>query len=241
MTNAKLTYAETQKIAAKFGRSFGEKQHGVIRQIKRVIQLCGVEFAQKMYDAAMEIEANGGMMLADNSRRRTPGGVFFHLVRNNVDDEKRRFIIHGGSRPAFLLLSWQDRIALLQSLQNEQGTADIMKVTLRGRPGQVEKRPEVVVTTMTYQPQNIAFPTGMPVPPTTPTLYVVYIAVKQWEKIEESIANPDDTLIVDGVCAFDPDTKSMAVFATSVQSVLMEEQTRAAQSAADKTPKESNA
>ncbi|MEP6989197.1 MAG: hypothetical protein ABI970_26590, partial [Chloroflexota bacterium] len=125
-----------------------------------------------------------------------------------------------------------ERIAIIQALQTQQGEIKSMKVILTGRPGSVEKRPEVVVTTMSYVASAPSLPRGIPLPPTTPTLYTVYMAPKQWEKIEASLADPADILTVDGVCAFDPDTNGMAVFATSVRSEFVEAKTREEQKAA---------
>ena len=41
---------------------------------------------------ALAIEAQGGLMLPDGSRRRTLGGVFFHLLRKGVTPAERRVI-----------------------------------------------------------------------------------------------------------------------------------------------------
>ncbi len=53
-------------------------------QIHRMIRLCGVDFVQALLDETNRIEKEGGLMLPDGTRRRTKGGVFFHLARNNI-------------------------------------------------------------------------------------------------------------------------------------------------------------
>lgn len=38
----------------------------------------------KLFDRVVEIESAGGMMTGNGARRRTAGGVFFHLVRTDT-------------------------------------------------------------------------------------------------------------------------------------------------------------
>jgi hypothetical protein len=65
-------------------------------------------------------------------------------------------------------------------------------------------------------------PKGMPKPPETPTLYVVYIAHKQWRKVAEAIQKPEDVLIIEGFPTYDPELKGLAVFATNVTTKLLQ-------------------
>ncbi|MBC8170431.1 MAG: hypothetical protein H7X77_02120, partial [Anaerolineae bacterium] len=59
-------------------------------------------------------------------------------------------------------------------------------------------------------------PKGVPVPPATPTFYTVYMGIKQWRKVENAVSNPDDSLIIEGVCAYDPEAAGMVVFVSNV-------------------------
>jgi hypothetical protein len=45
---------------------------------------------------------------------------------------------------------------------------------------------------------------------------MVYIAAKQWKTVAEAIADPDDSLIVEGYPAYDPELEGLAVYALSV-------------------------
>lgn len=249
MSKDKTPSEDVQNLVTELAELLKEKEPQPIHQIKRIIQLCGVEFARALYAETAKIEAEGGLMLADNSRRRTPGGVFFFLARLKTTDKQRQAIFptYGGARGTnqliprgIPLLTWSERIALIQSLQTEQGEIESMKIIIRGRPGRIEKRPEVVVTTMSFVASVPNLPRGIPTPPSTPTMYTVYMALKQWEKVEESMADPADMLLLEGICAFDSDTNSMAIFSTSVRSELMEAKAREAQIAAssEKAPKE---
>ncbi|MBA3868495.1 MAG: hypothetical protein H0X30_05025 [Anaerolineae bacterium] len=48
-------------------------------------------------------------------------------------------------------------------------------------------------------------------------MVVVYAALEQWIAVEVAATNSSDRLLVEGICAFDPETKNMVIFATSVQ------------------------
>ena len=58
-------------------------------QIAAIVQALGEEAALAVLVEANAIERNGGMMLPDQSRRRTPGGVFFALARKRLSPEDR--------------------------------------------------------------------------------------------------------------------------------------------------------
>lgn len=67
--------AETvQPLAAQLG-----EQEQAALQV--VVKALGSEPALALLQETLSVEANGGMMLPDGSRRRTPGGVFFFLAR----------------------------------------------------------------------------------------------------------------------------------------------------------------
>ena len=61
----------------------GETERGPLGQVGRVVGRRGAERARAFLARTQEIEAAGGLMLPDGSRRRTPGGTFFYLVRTS--------------------------------------------------------------------------------------------------------------------------------------------------------------
>lgn len=217
MNKDKPIHSEAHKVARELAALLGENHHGVIGQIRRIVQLCGIDFSREMYAATLAIEANGGLMLPDNSRRRTLGGVFLYLVRSKLDADQRQQVFSGRAKAHIPLLSWTKRIAIIQSLQTGQGKIDSLTISLCGRPERIEKRAEVVIITMSDEPSIDNLPREIPKPPSTPTLVVVYVALEQWRAVEAAMINSSDRLLVEGMCAFDLEIKSVVVFATSVQ------------------------
>ena len=212
-----MTYAETIEAARELARLLGERKYGVISQIRRIIQLCGIEFAREVYAATAEIEANGGIMLPDNSRRRSRGGVFFQLVYDKLDESQRKQVFRRGAKPRLALLAWKKRIALIESLQTGQGQVKSITVSLKGRPEQIEKRAEFVVITLSDVSTIDNLPRGMPLPPSEPIVVTVYVTLEQWHKVEASLANSSEVLLIEGICAFNSESQGITVFATSVQ------------------------
>lgn len=87
-----------QQLAHEIAKQLNERHVAPRKTIERVVRLCGAEFAQSLLEEVQEIEANGGMMVKDGSRRRTPGGVFFYLVRGRVSPDLVKQIFYPPKR-----------------------------------------------------------------------------------------------------------------------------------------------
>ena len=74
-----------------------------------------------------------------------------------------------------------------------------MKVTLIGRPGKVETRDQAVVFRMQGKPP-VSLPRGLPPIPSTPALtWNVMVALRQWNRVKDSLAaNQEDQLVIEG-------------------------------------------
>ncbi len=82
--------------AATIAAQLGETHAGARATIWRCVHTLGPERAQAFVTQSLEVEANGGMLVPDGSRRRTLGGIFFYLVRTQISDTRRcRLIGHG--------------------------------------------------------------------------------------------------------------------------------------------------
>ena len=242
-----MSQDELQAAAAQIAQALDETDDQPRRQIEEIIQHCGLEFAQSILQETQEIEAQGGMMLPDQSRRRTPGGVFFYVARHKMPHEKAKRIFPGYFRkkqvspkpsvPLRPVFDWNKRIEVLKPLLDATGALNTVKVTLIGRPGRVDSsHKDLVITTMSHSSKLATLPKGVPLPPATPTIYTVYIAAKQWRKVEEAVSDPEDTLIVEGTCAFDDQIGGMAVFATNVTTKMSEAKKRQQIQSSPKSP-----
>jgi phosphorylated adapter RNA export protein len=67
-------------------------QEGNMALIKQIVHVVGAERTQEFLQKTLELEAAGGLMLTDSSRRRTPGGVFFYTVRRGIPKAEQRRI-----------------------------------------------------------------------------------------------------------------------------------------------------
>lgn len=70
--------------------SLGETDARALLQIQRIIERIGLDFALEKLEQTEQTEAQGGLMLSDGSRRRTKGGVFFFLVKQQLKQEGRK-------------------------------------------------------------------------------------------------------------------------------------------------------
>ncbi len=67
----------TEDTVNTIAKALGEVDEQPMTQITGVVKALGDETSLSLLEETKRIEASGGMMLPDNSRKRTPGGVFF--------------------------------------------------------------------------------------------------------------------------------------------------------------------
>lgn len=201
------TLSDSVRATAKeIASQLDETNPDAIAQIERVVQQLGAEKAYHFLQKTLEVEKKGGILTQDKSRRRTPGGAFFFIVRGRISAQEHaaiwpnhRYPWHkkkpsGKKRPPF---RWGARAKILSIALKRQGEAATVKIKLVGRPGKIIDRDKMVITTMTSH-KAPPLPKGLPEPPAEPTVYLVYIAHKQWRRVAEAIKDPEDRLIVEG-------------------------------------------
>jgi hypothetical protein len=193
-----------------------EKLAEVLREpkvplLRQVLRTLGPDRTAAILTDTLTCEANGGMLTKDGTRRRTPGGVFFQLVKERVNPREHRHLFpHLAPHPSQgqpqrqphppPVLTWDEASSLMQTLATEPpGEARTMKLTLIGRPGKVETRGQAVVFRMQGKPPG-PLPRGLPPVPThAPLTWNVMVALRQWNRVRDNLAaNQDDQLIIEG-------------------------------------------
>lgn len=242
---------EEKEAVERIMSELGEKLPNVHHQIRQIMEFRGLEWTQALLEETLKIEADGGMMTANEKRRRTPGGVFLYIARQRMTQPERKRIFNNREAkrrskkknkkkkkpsspgiqidPNLPLFNWTERIEVIAPLA--QGVAPTMKSSLVGRPGDIATFQDVVVLTMENNPHKYTVPKGVPQPPDVSVPYTVYIAHKQWAKVAEAIKNPEDRLIIEGFCGWDQEMKRMAMYAQNVTTVMLQAAQRASKQA----------
>ena len=220
---------ETRELAKKYAKMLGEKTESPLRQLCLLLEHMGEDAVRENVEKAIEIDAGEGMMTADGSRRRTTGGIFFYIIKMDMDTTiRQRVFPNYGQQIKGRVLEWADRTSHMPDLFEEPGSMRYNRILIHGYPGKVQIMENTVMTTITHRHEtNSPYPRGVPVPPDLETRYTVYISMKHWEPVAESLEkNPHDPLIIEGDIMYDPELESIAVFATSVTTKMIEKNYR---------------
>ncbi len=243
---ARTMSPESQAQAAEIAAALGETVPNPMEQIARAVDRLGTDQARAFLAQVQDIEAGGGRMLPDGSRRRTPGGVFFLLLRQSADVRRRDKVYifphlfqhkkpqaapEDNAAATLTSVAWTDDTyhALMQQLQQEPGRATTVKITVIGRPGTAVEQGQAVVLALVSE-KVPALPKGLPEPPAG-TRYTVFVAHKQWATVAEALAaDAEDAAIIEGYAALDARVESIAVYATSATTRRLQAAKRAAAS-----------
>ena len=90
----KFDWAPLRAQAEPIMEVLGETKRIPRMMIERIIRLRGVEFAQALLEETLKIESEGGMMTLDGSRRRTTGGVYFRLARQQLAGKDKQYVFY---------------------------------------------------------------------------------------------------------------------------------------------------
>lgn len=200
--------------------------------LRLIVSTIGPDRTRVFFEKTLEIEAQGGLMTIDGSRRRSAGGVFFYTVRGGLPKKEMRMIWPPVIKraPTIVTLTWEEAKQLTVQALQSIGEAKSVKVTLIGKPGKVIQQENYVVISMKGKEPS-SLPKGLPAPPANSAItWAVFIVNKQWSKVKDSIrVNADDQLIIEGYPVIDPKSGSSVVLAMNCKSVYMERAQRDAQ------------
>ncbi len=228
--------AITEEIAAQLG----ETEEEPIRQIKRAVRILGEHRVRTVVTRTLDVEAAGGMMRADGSQKRSLGGVFFILMRDDVGRKDFYRIFKGGqqqrtngtgaaARTTTVPFDWTTFSASATDAMSEPGEATTVKLTVIGRPGKVVERADVALVAMCSE-KAPSLPKGVPAPSSPQTDYMVLVGMKQWHKVAEALAaDPADKLLIEGYPTVQPEFAGITVYATSATTTGIQAGKRAAQ------------
>lgn len=222
-------------------QQLNETDEKPISQIVQIVELIGEEETLSYLQKTQEIEAGEGMMTEKGDRRRTPGGVFFYLVRGGMTWSQRRSVFPyfnpnaSKQRPKpkepVLPYKWPMRIADFKRFKSEDIGAGDVEIKVVGKPLKVIEKSQVTVVTMrSGEPPSL--PKGLPSAPSTPTIYLILIASKQWTKVKSYASNPNNKLIVKGWPVFDKKLGTITVLAQNTTATLLEKEKQEAKKAA---------
>jgi len=113
-------------------------------------------------------------MTMNGQNRRTVGGIYFFLASERVTNQRQKNIFRRAKDNAryrelgiepFPAFDWKERYNdYCQHLgEATKARRTNMKITLIGKPGMIEQRRDLVITTMTYKPKlPLSLPKGFP-------------------------------------------------------------------------------
>jgi hypothetical protein len=231
--------AEAQRIAAQL-------EEPLLWLVQNVINVLGQERADALLQQTLDIEAAGGIFTASGDRRRTPGGVFLKLLKEQISPDEQERIFSGGPKtkprppqngtrpadpPPLGPLPWDEarlEISRLVKLPLEKAS---VKITLVGRPSQVSKAKSCVVVAMKgSRPPSL--PKGLPpAPDGSDFSYAVFISLRHWAKVAPVMAqDKDERLLVEGYPIFDPKRGITVILAQNVRTINMSRRTSSSSS-----------
>lgn len=88
------------ELAKNIAGELNEDNQGAMEQIQRLLDVAGEDQVREILEKTKDIEDRGGMFVANEreARRRTPGGVFFHLVKEEINDEQKKVVFPSAPR-----------------------------------------------------------------------------------------------------------------------------------------------
>ena len=221
-----------------------------IRLTRTVVYTIGIEKCREYLERTIAIEEEGGVIITRGNRRRTPGGIFYWLVKEDLTPKEIRTLFPLPKRPVDkakrnaarkarkirkreelikeVAESWGSRAEVIKEVikSKNYGKAKTIKVTMIGRPGKIIKQKGFMMTTMRSPDRSPSLPKELPSVEPSKLVYLVYIGNKQWKRVAKRIKNPEDTLIVEGYLGYEKALKKMVIFGQMVTTIHIQQERR---------------
>jgi len=214
-----------EKCLRYISKALDETDEKPVRQLQLIIESIKTKKALKLLKKTVQIEKDGGLFIYNNARRRTLGGIYFFLAQRWVK-KTHRPLIWPEMYPNHSCLEWEERQSVIEKALNQAGEAKTPRLVLIGRPGRIIEKGRVVLTSMQREKRPTSWPKGLPPLPQDEGPYIVYISIKQWRKVKQSIRNKKDELIIEGYPKFNAKLNAITVFAMRTTTKLLEQTRR---------------
>ena len=214
-----------ERVIARIARALGEETAEAHGTIARIVWRLGERRALEALERALAIEVAGGERVGDGSRRRTPGGIYFRLVRDGLRPvEAWRIFVAAPASPRAATMA-----EVLDGVREAPNAGEVraVKITLIGRPNDVEVR-DGWVGFVLHGAQAPAVPRGVPPPEAAAAAFLVVAARRQWNRVEGPLHDPEDMVIVEGYPSLDPRFEGITVHASRLTTRAAQRASRAA-------------
>jgi hypothetical protein len=198
------------RLAAEIAEQLGETEEEPRATILRAVARLGADATLALLGEAQAVEAGGGLWLGDGSRRRTPGGVFFHLLRQRTEKPDRLAIFYPDYQPVAPLTDDELRALLADALDWPRAAAQQARLRLVGRPAKIPppdaapETPYVIFNLESGAAQAPPLSSDLP-PVGVTTTYRVLATTAQWRKLAPALVQqPEARIGVVGQAAINP-------------------------------------
>jgi hypothetical protein len=230
---------EVQALVRQLAARLGETKREPLALLARIVCTLGPEHATALAEQALALYAGEGLLTARGDRKRTAGGIFFHLAKQQATPKQHRRMQFwlGSDRqrprrpmgtqpehpappnaPAPLQAPQQKpattlaEIAARVRLEPGAGTLTTTSVKLIGRPGTVETHGALTCFVLTAE-RVPALPKSLPAMQAG-TQYLVLVGSKQWQKVAGALeADSEARFVIEGYPTVQPGFAGIAVAA----------------------------
>jgi hypothetical protein len=199
--------------------------------LHNTLALIGPERVETLVEQTLRIEEQGGLTTLTGERRRTAGGVFFKLLKDETTRAQQKVIFtlppHEKKAPEcapvqplppLVPLPWDEAKAEIARVFKGSIERTTVRITLVGRPSQVSKAKTCMVVAMKGAPPP-SLPRGLPnAPDASDFTYAIFISNKHWSRVGPQLER-DQTgkLIIEGYPIFDPKRGITVILAQNVR------------------------